>query len=747
MEKYKASHNSKEVAEEVPEKSEKEQKEEATSKALDTAATIGLDAYTGGQFSKVKNGLSKIPGVGKMVDDKWNKTINKASKLVSKTPVGDLAKGLNDSGVTDTVKAGYDMYSGAKSGNSDSINKASGTSKNLGSLSKTTTSNSFMSDNIMSGIGGKSLKIKIILVICLILFFMIIITTLASGKDFENLDLTNQSTMTAKNPTPTAISVESRIIYVGSSNITGIQSNNPNNSISYLTDASANYDWLVNVSDSTLSNMISSKPNGIVVISLGNNDLHNIDNYINYYNELINKYPNIKFHFISVNPIDESAITTYTNQDVINFNTKLANAFPDNYINTYDELKNNNLIDNGSSNTNIYNKIHSVVNSKLNTLYASGDLLAKLEEVALWYISNIATYNQGLYVDNPFTTSTARADCTGFAAIYMSYVAGVTIPTSSSAEMVYHQGDWANSISNYGWKAYTTDEIGALMPGDVLVSNPVISYSKGNHAEVYVSETETFGWGSVKKSYPTKSTLQQSTKNGHTIYSDNVGKKNQHDYITVYRFEGGITSNNNSSNNSNNGNSNNVSLPINITKMYDSSFNHGNKSVQKYIMLHDTEMSQNAKTVVQSWKNSGNGVAAHFVVDRDGTVIQAVDLNTISHHAGWGGPGDFDSKFGVGNNDGKGNGDDLKGQKTTGWESYTSYGMNSYSVGIEMCHVNGEEYPEAQLNALDKVIEYIDSYFGFQSTIIDHKAWRPSNSDTDSKFATYLNNYKTLRHH
>ena len=186
---------------------------------------------------------------------------------------------------------------------------------------------------------------------------------------------------------------------------------------------------------------------------------------------------------------------------------------------------------------------------------------------------------------------------------------------------------------------------------------------------------------------------------------------------------------------------------INITKMYDNSFNHGTKSKsnQKYIMLHDTALDVDAKTTVSSWKNTGNGVAAHFGIDRDGTIIQAVDLDIIAHHAGWGGPGDYDSKFGVGNNDGKGNGDDLV--KTTPLSDYTSYGMNSYSVGIEICHVIGEDYTEEQLNALDKVIAYIDNYYGFYSEIIDHKTWRPSNSDTDVKFSTYLNNYKNTRKH
>lgn len=375
----------------------------------------------------------------------------------------------------------------------------------------------------------------------------------------------------------------------------------------------------------------------------------------------------------------------------------------------------------------------STMSSSLSS--GAGDLASSLEEVATWYIENVATYSQSLYVESPFSTSKVRADCTGFAVAYMSYVAGVDIPDSYSGEMIYPDGNWAKTVEGYGWKAYTSDEIGTLQTGDVLISHVGYLYStKGKHAEIYVDESHTFGWGSVKTAYPTSNTITTTNSGGHVHFMDSG-----HDYITIYRYEGELSSGTSSIGNSN----------LNVTKMYDTSFNHGTKSKsnQKYIMLHDTEMSQDAKTVVQSWKNSGNGIAAHFVVDRDGTVIQAVDLDTITHHAGWGGPGDYDTKFGVGNNDGKGNGDDLVGTSKSGYASYTSYGMNSYSIGIEMCHVNGEDYPEAQLEAVDKVIAYIDSYYGFKSTIIDHKEWRPSNSDTDSKFATYLNNYKTLRHH
>jgi N-acetyl-anhydromuramyl-L-alanine amidase AmpD len=74
--------------------------------------------------------------------------------------------------------------------------------------------------------------------------------------------------------------------------------------------------------------------------------------------------------------------------------------------------------------------------------------------------------------------------------------------------------------------------------------------------------------------------------------------------------------------------------------------------------------------------------------------------------------------------------------------------MNAYSVGIEMVHVGGSGYyPEEQLEALDSLIAYIDAYYGFESTIIDHKAWRSGNSDTSPEFADYLYNYQTIRKH
>lgn len=181
---------------------------------------------------------------------------------------------------------------------------------------------------------------------------------------------------------------------------------------------------------------------------------------------------------------------------------------------------------------------------------------------------------------------------------------------------------------------------------------------------------------------------------------------------------------------------------LDITHDYRDEFVHGKKSseYQKYIVLHDTEGESSAANVVRSWDRGNSGVAAHFVVNKDGTVVQCVPLDSIAHHAGFGDTG-HNASYGVEDE----SRDDKKGTTPIGsWAS--DYGMNSYSVGIELVHVGGSgDYPKAQLDALDALIAYIDAYYGFESTIIDHKAWRSGNSDTSPEFASYLKNYQDHR--
>ena len=183
---------------------------------------------------------------------------------------------------------------------------------------------------------------------------------------------------------------------------------------------------------------------------------------------------------------------------------------------------------------------------------------------------------------------------------------------------------------------------------------------------------------------------------------------------------------------------------LRLTEDYRESFVHGDKPAQyqKYIVLHDTEGDGDAAGVVDYWDGAGNGVAAHFVVNKDGSVVQCVSLDKIAHHAGFGDAGHNDL-YGV-PEDGR---DDRMGTVPIGdWAP--DYGMNSWSVGIELVHVgDGSDYPQEQLDALDALIAYIDAYFGNQSQIIDHNDWRSGNSDTSPEFASYLANYQDHRTH
>ena len=183
---------------------------------------------------------------------------------------------------------------------------------------------------------------------------------------------------------------------------------------------------------------------------------------------------------------------------------------------------------------------------------------------------------------------------------------------------------------------------------------------------------------------------------------------------------------------------------LRLTEDYRASFVHGDKPAQyqKYIVLHDTEGDSDAAGVVDYWDGNGAGVAAHFVVNKDGSIVQCVQLDKIAHHAGFGDAG-HNEQYGI-EEDGR---DDMVGTVPIGdWAP--DYGMNAWSVGIEMVHVGGSgDYPQEQLDAVDALIAYIDEYFGTESQIIDHKAWRSGNSDTSEEFAAYLANYQDHRTH
>lgn len=186
-------------------------------------------------------------------------------------------------------------------------------------------------------------------------------------------------------------------------------------------------------------------------------------------------------------------------------------------------------------------------------------------------------------------------------------------------------------------------------------------------------------------------------------------------------------------------------VDIKIVRDLRPSLDHGPKGAedQRYIVIHDTEGGGEPEDVVDWWDGNGNLVGSHFVIGRDGRIVQAVELDRIAHHAGFGDTG-HNALYGTVDE----SRDDKHGTTPIGdWAA--DYGMNSYSIGIELIHegARGEDYPEAQLDALDTLIAYIDGHYGFESEIIDHKSWRTGNSDTSAEFAPYLESYRRARTH
>jgi N-acetyl-anhydromuramyl-L-alanine amidase AmpD len=66
---------------------------------------------------------------------------------------------------------------------------------------------------------------------------------------------------------------------------------------------------------------------------------------------------------------------------------------------------------------------------------------------------------------------------------------------------------------------------------------------------------------------------------------------------------------------------------------FEQSPNHGGRIRPRKIIMHDTA-SHNLAGPVAWFKNRKSGVSAHFVVDRDGTIVQMVECDIRGQHAG-----------------------------------------------------------------------------------------------------------------
>lgn len=114
----------------------------------------------------------------------------------------------------------------------------------------------------------------------------------------------------------------------------------------YIGKVGMGYDWLMGEAIGELRTVMARYPQSQIILRMGVNDLGNIDNYIQLYKNLMQEFPNAEFFIESVTPINLKLAKangySITNGMIKTFNKKLKAAFPENYLDSYTYLIENN---------------------------------------------------------------------------------------------------------------------------------------------------------------------------------------------------------------------------------------------------------------------------------------------------------------------------------------------------------------------------------------------------------------------
>lgn len=139
----------------------------------------------------------------------------------------------------------------------------------------------------------------------------------------------------------------------------------------------------------------------------------------------------------------------------------------------------------------------------------------------------------------------------------------------------------------------------------------------------------------------------------------------------------------------------------------------------KYIILHSTETGPpvRAINVIEGWSSMGRRhPGAQYVVERDGTIYQCVDPDLATVHVNI-----FKTLPGINNDN---------------------------SIGIEMNHTGRQDYPQAQREAVSKLLAYLQQRYQVDNAdVITHRYAQqgdhtdPVHFDLDA-FLAYKNNFQ-----
>lgn len=335
-------------------------------KMVDAAAefakkTPNIYAKAGGE---IVSGLNKITG------GKSSEFIGNAMKnVVNNNPAfNTIQNATNKLNKKNSEKQETDNAEEKSNNKTSSLNTK--TALHFGNNKNDNNKENDIGKKVWNGI-PKPLKIKIIVGAGGFLLFLMMVYAVMAQDDLYNLMLTNNTDISStgsSNRKCTSEEIQDKLVYVGDSRLSGLESQIENENTSYIIGTNDGYDWLNNTALSEIEKKLEEEPKSIIVLGLGINDLSNIDDYISVYKNLIYEYPN-NIYILSVNPVDETKVTlngnNVTNSEIEEFNKKLSNNFPNNYIDTYSGLSNINTTDGIYYDNDTYNSLNTYITNNI----------------------------------------------------------------------------------------------------------------------------------------------------------------------------------------------------------------------------------------------------------------------------------------------------------------------------------------------------------------------------------------------
>jgi|SRR5690606_14593827 len=141
-----------------------------------------------------------------------------------------------------------------------------------------------------------------------------------------------------------------------------------------------------------------------------------------------------------------------------------------------------------------------------------------------------------------------------------------------------------------------------------------------------------------------------------------------------------------------------------IDKSYDyASAMHFDVRKPQFVMIHHTSQNSIAQTI-RTFQLAHTKVSSHYVIGKDGRVVQMLNDYLRSWHAGRG-----------------------------KWGNITD--MNSVSIGIELDNNGSEPFPDAQINSLLSLLDSLKNKYRIpQKNFIGHSDFAPSRKNDPNVF-------------